>query len=109
MDNKNERHFPLIKVLTKNLFLIILVSILCALLGLGYSVMRVKPLYTASRAVMIRTTLAADNSASALSNQAALSKIYLGTISNIIKGDIIITKANENLEDSSQRISSVAV
>ncbi len=109
MDNKVEKQFPIIKLLTKNLLTIVLVSVLCALLGLGYSVMRVKPVYTASRAVMIRTTLSADNSASALSNQAALSKIYLGTISNIIKGDEIIEKANDNLKDKSQRVNSGSV
>ncbi len=105
MENNTERKFPLFKILTKNLLLIILISVLCALLGLGYSILRVKPVYTASRSVIIRTTLSSDTSASALPNQAALSKIYLGTISNIIKGDEIIKTANGLLEDEEQMIS----
>ncbi|MBO7344349.1 MAG: hypothetical protein J6U92_00225 [Clostridia bacterium] len=102
MNNKIEKQFPLVNLLLKNLLIIVLVAILCALLGLGYSIMRIKPVYTATKSVMIRTTLSADNSSSALSNQAALSKIYLGTISNIIRGDEIIESADKIYKEQNE-------
>lgn len=102
--NKNlDKGFPLLKLIVKNLLLIVLISILCALIGLGYSVLRVKPTYTASRSVILRTTLNQSGKA-ALANQATLGKMYLPSILEVIKSTDIITAANENYDNEEEKI-----
>ncbi len=103
-ENKvSEKSFPLFKIIGKNLLLIILVSVLCALIGLGYSVLRVKPTYTASRSVILRTTLDQSGQA-ALANQATLGKMYLPSILEVIKSTDIINVANENYDNEEENI-----
>lgn len=99
----SEMSFPFFKVLVKNLLLIILVSVLCSLIGLGYSVLRVKPTYTASRSVILRTTLDQTGQA-ALANQATLGKMYLPSILEVIKSTDIISEANENYDNEEEKI-----
>lgn len=102
--NKNlDKGFPLLKLIVKNLLLIVLISVLCALIGLGYSVLRVKPTYTASRSVILRTTLNQSGKA-ALANQATLGKMYLPSILEVIKSTDIITTANENYDNEEEKI-----
>ncbi len=88
---------PLLNLFFKKIVLIILICVLCALLGLGYSVLKVKPTYTASRSVILRTTLSSDGKYDQ-ANQATLGKLYLSTIPNVIKSPTIISAANLKYE-----------
>ena len=100
MKKKTSRYsfasLPLINLFLRNIILIILISVLCALIGLGYSVVRVKPVYTASRSVILRTTLSSNK---VLANQAALGKIYLSSIPDLIKSPNIIGVADYKYEE----------
>ena len=93
---ERDSSIPFFKILLKNGVLIVLVTVLCALIGLGYGVIKVKPTYTASRSVIFRTDM--NDTASninVITNQASLAKIYLPVISSVIKSPAIIEKANE--------------
>ena len=93
---ENEKSFPFFKILLKNLLLIILTTILCSLLFLGYSVMKVPPTYTASRSLILRTEIESGSSQSQTANQATLAKRYLPTVEKLIKSPELLDEANYN-------------
>ncbi|MBR1967898.1 MAG: hypothetical protein IKA11_00695 [Clostridia bacterium] len=87
-----ERGVPFFKIIYKNLLLIIMVTVLCALIGLGYSVLKVKPIYTVSRSYILRTTVSETGSST---NDASLGKIYIPMVESVITSPEVIAKANE--------------
>ncbi|MBQ7236739.1 MAG: hypothetical protein IJX03_06280 [Clostridia bacterium] len=91
---ETERSIPVFKILYKNLLLIVMITVLCALIGLGYSVMRVKPTYTATRSVILRTTMN-ENTSSNLTNEASLAKLYLPNVAKLIKSPDVVNEVNE--------------
>lgn len=91
---ETERSIPVFKILCKNLLLIVMITVLCALIGLGYSVMRVKPTYTATRSVILRTTMN-DTGANNITNGGSLAKLYLSNVAKIIKSPEIVNEVNE--------------
>lgn len=105
---EKERSLPIFKLIYKNLLLIIMVTILTALMGLGYCVWRVKPTYTASKSVILRTTMS-DDTQSNLSNQAQLAKIYLETIAKVIKSPDMVTDYNNAYNNGNEKISRGAI
>lgn len=109
-NGSSEKQLPLFKIIYKNLLLIILITVLCALLGLGYSVMKVKPTFTASRSVILRTDMndSATNS-SALTNQASLAKLYLPVVSSVVRSPAIIEKANDVYKGENSKVSAGGV
>ena len=110
---ENEKSFPFFKILLKNLLLIILTTILCALLFLGYSVMKVPPTYTASRSLILRTEIDSSSSQSQTANQATLAKRYLPTVEKLIKSPELLDEAEVNFlkkyEGSTERLSKGAI
>lgn len=107
---EKETSIPILKVILKNALLIFLVTVLCALIGLGYGVARVKPTYTASRSVIFRTDM--NDTASninVITNQASLAKIYLPVISSVVKSPAIMEKANEIYGKENDKVSAGAV
>lgn len=103
MENKSvevnyEKSLPVLKVLLKNSILIVLITVLCALCGLGYGIMKTKPSYTASRSVIFRTEMNDGGSNSNVqTNQASLAKLYLPSVSSIVRSAAIITLSNDNM------------
>lgn len=91
---QNEKSIPILKILYKNLLLIILTTVLFALIALGYNIAKVPPTYTASRSLILRMQITDDNFAnSQLANEAELSKIYFKSVETIIKSG----KLNEEI------------
>lgn len=78
MENQrvNKKTFPFFRIIKANLLLMALITILVTLLGALYGVMFVKPTYTVSRSVILRTELGvnADNSES---TNAALAELVI--------------------------------
>ena len=112
MKNVQEKTIPIFKLLYKNLLLIILITVLSALLSLGYCVLSVKPTYTASRSVILRTTMNKEdgiNAANVLSNQAALAKLYLPNIAKLIKSPDVVTEVNKQYDNGKEKISRGAI
>ena len=105
MENGNvqEKSLPIFSLIYRNILLIVMVTVLTALIGLGYSVWRVKPTYTACKSVILRTTMS-DDSSSALSNQAQLAKIYLETISKVLKSPDMVTDYNDAYDHENEKI-----
>ncbi len=103
--NVQEKSFPLFRILYKNLLIIIMSIVLAALLGLGYSMMRVAPTYQASRSVILRTTMEGSTSAT----EGALAKKYLPTVAKLVKSPVIIKEINEAYENNNEVISRGAI
>ena len=104
----NELNIPILNILYKNLVLIIMSTILFALVGLGYCLLKVPPQYVASRSVILRTTMN-DTSASQLSNQAALAKIYLPNVAKLIKSPDVVKEVNEKYGNGEESLSRGAI
>lgn len=87
-----------------------MVTVLCALIGLGYSLSQMPPTYTATRSLLLRTEIqdsGFENSQSA--NQANLAKKYLKTVEKIIKSPKLNEEINADYNVEGQSISSSAI
>ena len=92
---KSERNIPVLQIIFKRLILIVLVTILCTLIGLLYSALTVKPVYTARTSVILK--LEVDNPGiSANTNNIKLAKQYFPTIKEIILSPKVTKAATEN-------------
>lgn len=101
----NEKTFPIFKILLRKSLIIILVTVLCALIGLGYAIVKTKPSYTASRSVIFRTEIKdGGNLSNNQTSQVSLAKLYLSSVSSIIRSDAIMTKSQDNLLATSNAI-----
>lgn len=90
VDNSSN-NIPIFKILYKNAVLLILVTVLCTLLGLGYGLTYVKPTYTASRSVILRTEMESTT----LANNFALAKKWLSTVSKLIRSPEVVDEVNK--------------
>lgn len=104
-----EKTVPILKILYKSWLWIVLVTILCALLGLFYSVSQVPPTYTATRSLMLRTEIHDAEYTSQSANQANLAKNYFVTVEKIIKSPKLVKEVNENNTLSGLTVRSSAI
>ncbi|MBO5067264.1 MAG: hypothetical protein J6C62_02535 [Clostridia bacterium] len=93
MENNNQKTFPFFKVLYKNIVLIILITVLCALLSFGYSLLNKKTSVTVSQSVILRTAVSSSQGESQSTN-ASHGKIYINEIRDIITNPKAIEKIN---------------
>ncbi len=98
MENNNQKTFPFFKVLYKNIVLIILITILCALLSFGYSLLNKKTTVTVSQSVILRTAVSSSTGSSQSTN-ASHGKIYINEIRDIITNPKAIKKINAYYKD----------
>ena len=92
----NTNPVSFLRVLYKNLILIVLITVFFSGCGILYSMLKVKPVYTASRSVILRTSVETNNrdDVSAMYN-ADLAKIYLPDVEKALKGYNTTTRATE--------------
>ncbi len=102
-----QQQMPLFRLIIKNALFIFLVTVLCALLALGYCALKVKPTYTVSKSVILRTNMDGNDSAS--QTEASLAKLYLPVVSSLVRSPSIIEKANSNYSKEGGRIYSGGV
>lgn len=88
---ENEKTIPLVNLLYKNIVLIIMVVVLTALIGFGYSIVNVKPTYTAHRSFILRMIQAEANE----NGQSALGKLHIKHLEEVLTFPEHIKKANE--------------
>ncbi len=98
-----------LSVIYKNLVLIILITILCGLCGALYGFVKVKPVYTASRSVILRTSVKLEEDRNSASNDATLAKIYLGEVEKALKAPDVISYASDIYNKQGDVLSSGAV
>ncbi|MBQ8427539.1 MAG: hypothetical protein IJX16_07275 [Clostridia bacterium] len=84
-----------LRVLYKNTILIILITILCGLCGVLYSITNVKPVYTASRSVILRTSVSTYDSTTTVQGSVTLAKMYLPDVEKAMKTPNVISLASE--------------
>lgn len=80
-------------MISKWLF-ILLVTVLCLVIGLAYSVIFVKPTYTASRSVILRLSVGDAKDSTVITN-INLSKIYLPDVVDFVTSPAVVEQANE--------------
>lgn len=93
---KNEKVIPFWKIIYKRLVLIILITALCGVIGFGYSYLFKKPIYTATKSVILKletTTNEEDNS----NRNATIAKIYLPTIKEMITSPRLANNINDKI------------
>ena len=83
--------FPFIESLLKNWLYILMALILGALAFLGYSMINIKPTYTASRSYILRTFM---NGTATQANQATLAKRYFSTFDKLINSPNAVDEVN---------------
>lgn len=110
IDNLNSTNpISFFKIIYKNLVLIILITVFCGLCGVLYSVAKVKPVYTASRSVMLKTSVKIDDFSSTVQGSVTLAKMYLPEVERAIKTPKVIEKANEKYGVEGDKISASAI
>ncbi len=96
--NQAAKKDPVLYLLYKNLFLIILVGILFTGIGLGIGYLRVKPVYTASKTVILRASVDNVSSSSTDSknkNDVSLAKRLLPNVAKDLTNERVQEYANE--------------
>ena len=100
MDNKEtvqtkSSAFSLLRILYKNLFLIILLVVVGLASGIVLGKLKVKPTYTARCAVMLATSLdPSSQTSNTASTDMSHAKIYLPTVRTTVSAPVTIDKAN---------------
>lgn len=92
-----KKTFPFFRILRTNLLLMALITILVTLLGTLYGIMFVKPTYTVSRSVILRTELGV-NSENAESTNAALAELVIVQLEDHFTSAKYIEMANEEFK-----------
>ncbi len=98
MSNENQKaksnaHFW--KSFARKWFIILLVTLLFAGVSVGYSVAKIKPIYTASTSVVLKMTISDSGNVSTNTNNATLAKKNLPTVKECIESKKAASKANE--------------
>ncbi|MBO4594766.1 MAG: hypothetical protein J5697_03600 [Clostridia bacterium] len=90
---------PFFRIIYKNLFLIIIVTVICAGIALGIGFCFVKPVYTASRTVILRASVENVSSGSATDSQnkndVSLAKKLLPNVTADLANERVEEYANE--------------
>ena len=88
---ENEKSIPLARLIYKNLVLIIMIVVLTSLIGFAYAIINVRPTYTVNRSFILRTT----QSGASENNQAALGKLFISNIKDLLALPEYINEAND--------------
>ena len=114
MGEKTEKKFeqkgiPLLKLVRKNVVLMILITVLCTLLFAAYSIAFVKPTYTATSSVILRMS----SQEGGADTDVSLAQRYLPTIADIVVSPAVINKAHEIYKtknpDSADKINATSI
>lgn len=107
-----EKSVPFFRIVSKNILLIVLITVLCTLIGAMYGIMFVKPEYTASHSIILRTTVSDTSAGNNTTNNASLGKIYIPMVEEHINSPEFLKEANKIYRDEyngNDRISSGAI
>lgn len=85
----------LLRVLYRNLVLIIMGMVLFGLIGYGYAYLKVKTVHTASYSMILRTVVDPTPTGSTAINNASLAKIYVEVLAPAVRSTEVIDYANE--------------
>lgn len=92
---ENSKPIPIFRLIYLNLLLIVTLTIIGAMAGIGYSFYKVKPYYTASCKVLFSTTISSDEGDA---ESISLARLYLPTVETILKSPLVQNRANEIYE-----------
>ncbi len=106
---EEQKTIPLFRIITKRWLLIALITILCGLLSVGYSILMVKPTYTAKQSVIFRASVGEETLANQVTTNVTLAKTYLPDVVSIVKSPAVIKKANEGKTLAQEKVSSGAI
>ena len=95
------------RVLRKNIILVVLIVVLCSTFGVLYNVLYTKPVYTASRSVILRTAVDIDDDRTNTSatNDATLAKIHLPNVEAAMKSPNVLALATSYYGKENESVS----
>ncbi len=106
VEEKPRSVLALLKILYKNLVLIVMMAILFGLMGYGYAHMKVRTVHTASYSMILRMDVGGTVTGATAINNASLAKIYVEILQNAVKSSDVIEIANDvyNQEEDKGKI-----
>ena len=99
---QNQKGFPFFRLLKANALLIVLITVLITMLSVLYNVLYVKPVYTVSRSVILRTEL--DNADE--STNGALAELVIVQMEQHFTSSDYINRANAKFKEQNPDIKS---
>lgn len=104
-ENTNETNtgFSVFRVLVKKLPLIIIIAVLFTVAGLLLALFTVKPIYTATRTVILRTSTSEFESGASTTNDITLAKMLLPNVSEQLTGERVQKYANQRYEKKTEK------
>ena len=96
-DNLKDRAFPLIRIIYRNLTLIIALTVICLTIGILYSTVIKKPVYTAKCDAIFK--LVFEDGSVSNTKEASLAKTSMPTLADFIKSSAVEKTAKESSGD----------
>ncbi len=100
---QNQKSFPFLRLLRVNALLIALITVLFTLFGVLYNFLFVKPVYTVSRSVILRTELVDITDES---TNAALAELVIVQMNQHFTSSDYVSKANAKFKEQNPDINS---
>ncbi len=99
---QNQRNFPFLRLLRQNALLMVLITVLITLFSVLYNFLYVKPVYTVSRSVILRTELGNSEEAT----NAALAELVIVQMDQHFTSSDYVSKANAKFKELNPDIKS---
>ena len=99
----NQKSFPFFRLLKANVLLIVLITALITLLSVLYNFLFVKPIYTVSRSVILRTELVGTTDES---TNAALAELVIVQMEHHFTSSDYVSKANAKFKEQNPDVKS---
>ena len=105
MDNniQEQKRFPFLRLLRANVLLIVLITVLITMLSVLYNVLYVKPVYTVSRSVILRTELVENDEEA---TNAALGELVIVQMEQHFTSSDYVNRANEKFKEQNPDVKS---
>lgn len=99
---QNQRNFPFLRLLRQNALLMVLITVLITLFSVLYNFLYVKPVYTVSRSVILRTELGNSEEAT----NAALAELVIVQMEHHFTSSDYVDRANAKFKEQNPDVKS---
>ena len=100
----NEKVIPFWKIIYKKLLLIVMLTVLFAILGLGYATMFVKPVYTAQTSLILKLDIGNDSTGKETQNTATVTSLYFPSVQEVITSSRAVSMMNKDVAEDVNKI-----
>jgi len=94
-ENQEVSKFPLWRILYKNFWFMLIITILVGALGTGYGILKAKTVYTAKSNVLLSVSISKNTEETKANYDISLAKLYLPTLTEVMKSTVVLNRAND--------------